>query len=332
MSEQAEGGPDRYARARPDEPEVRALLDALGQRDPPDLGGTMSLNLHLADHGAVVRIHPRFETTDRIRALRALRTSLADAGLTVCRPLPLLGDDVVDVGGRIAEAESFVVAAKPDATWSAYVWMYAAMGHLHRTLRVDASDVVLPTPEVATYATPDELRRWLNATSEAVAADHHASRLAADLAEMLEILEEQWVDPDRLPQHLIHGDIRLGNVATASDGEVAYFDFGFGALRPRIHELAYSLFWIVLRPDDRGRADRFDWGRVAELVRAYETAAGGPLTPLERRALAPCLASVPMYLAAIASSTPDPVDRIRQEVASLRIARWVLEHPDALEG
>lgn len=37
-----------------------------------------------------------------------------------------------------------------------------------------------------------------------------------------------------------------------------------------------------------------------------------------------------MYLASIASYTPDPCDRIKQETASLEIARWVLEHPENL--
>lgn len=118
---------------------------------------------------------------------------------------------------------------------------------------------------------------------------------------------------------------------TAS-GEAAYFDFGFAMRRPRIHELAYSLFWIVLKPDDSGRAEDFAWSRVPELIDAYEAAAEDRLSDDERRAIGPYLAAIPLYFAAIASYTPDPAARIRQEVRSLEISRWVLDHPDQVIG
>lgn len=123
---------------------------------------------------------------------------------------------------------------------------------------------------------------------------------------MLDSLEHHWTPPERLPQQVIHGDIRLGNVATTPDGAVAYFDFGFAARRPRIHDLAYSLFWIVLKPDASGRAEEFDWRLASQLVAAYETTGVHPLTDLERRAIGPYVAGVPMYFAAIASYIPTP--------------------------
>ena len=49
--------------------------------------------------------------------------------------------------------------------------------------------------------------------------------------------------------------------------------------------------------------------------------------PVERRALAPYLAAVPLYLAAIAGHTPDPVGVLLGERPFLRIAEWVLSHP-----
>lgn len=308
------------------------LLEQLGVEEPRDLGGTMSLNLHLAVQGQVLRVHPPFEVADRLRALRSLREALAANGLSVGRPVQLLGADIVDAGGRLAEAEAFVAATTPEPTWSSYIWMYEAMGRLHRTVNLCAAGLELPVPEVATYSTPDQLRGWIAKTSAAVEGDAGATRLADEVSAMVELLRDQWVAPELLPQQLVHGDIRLGNVASTHTGDAAYFDFGFAARRPRIHELAYSLFWIVLKPDDSGRPEEFDWNRVVELVDAYEAAAGVVLDPLERRALGPCLAAVPMYFAGIASSTPDPCDRIQQEASSLRIARWVLDHPAAVSA
>jgi Ser/Thr protein kinase RdoA (MazF antagonist) len=309
------------------------VQDVLGQLGvaaaPADLGGTMSLNLHLEELGLVLRIHGRFEQESRIRALRDLRRCLDDHGLTVGVPKPLLGADVVRVGGRIAEVETFVEAKKPPPAWDSYVWMYDAIGRLHKTINESAAGLEIPVPEVATFATPAELRAWMETTQAAVGADDHASAIAGQVRNMLDPLERQWTLVERLPDQLVHGDVRLGNVAHADSG-VAYFDFGFSARRPRIHELAYSLFWIVLKPDDSGRAEDFEWSRVDELFEAYEDAAQTKISPRERRAVAPLLAAIPMYFAAIASYTPDPTDRIKQEVRSLEIARWVLDQDGEL--
>lgn len=319
---------DLYSRPAVDDPTVAGLLGRLGVAEARDLGGTMSLNLHLGALDMVMRVHPRFETATRVHALRSLRGGLHERGLIVGVPKRVLGDEVTVIDGYLAEGETYVRAEKPDASWEAYVWMYAAMGALHRAINAGSLGLDLPEPDVATYATPDQLRRWIRGTSLAVRADRRASALAAQVTSMVEDLERQWTPSELLPQQVVHGDIRLGNVARTADGDAAFFDFGFAARRPRIHELAYSLFWIVLKPDDNGRAEDFDWARAAELLEAYEEGADDRLGAIERRALGPYLAAIPMYLAAIASYAPDPSDRIKQETRSLEIARWVLDHPD----
>lgn len=290
----------------------------------------MSLNLHLEALGLVLRVHAQFEEPARVHALRALRRQLDAHGLIVGLPELLLGEEILVIDGRVAEVETFVEATKPDPTWDSYVWMYDAMGRLHRVINQGLSRLELPVPRVATYAAPAELRKWLNTTSAAVSNDEHAATIAAQVTAMVDDLERQWTPTERLPQQVVHGDIRLGNVTRSVTNDAVFFDFGFSARRPRVHELAYSLFWIVLKPDDSGRPEDFDWMRVAELIEAYETALGDHLEDIERRALGAYLAAVPMYFAAIASYTPDPCDRIKQEIRSLEIARWVLDHGDTL--
>jgi Ser/Thr protein kinase RdoA (MazF antagonist) len=132
--------------------------------------------------------------------------------------------------------------------------------------------------------------------------------------------------------HLVHGDVRLSNVRRTPDGETVYFDFGFLARRPRIHDLAYALAWIVLRPDGRGTAGGFAWETVPELMKAYQDTAQTRLTAVERRAVAPYIAAVPLYLAALAGYTTDPVTHLRDETRQtfLRIAEWLLAHPEAI--
>jgi Ser/Thr protein kinase RdoA (MazF antagonist) len=321
---------DLYARPNLEDRDVQHLLARVGSTGGRDLGGSMSLNVHLEELGLVVRVHPRFEAAARLRTLRTIRRRLADQGLSVGAPQKLLGEELVEVGDRFAEAETFVEAERPAPTWASYLWMYEAAGRLHSEINVSLQSLAIPEPDVATYATPPELRRWMAATSVAVGGNEEAAAIAAEVRALIETLEQQWIEPQRLPQQLVHGDGRLGNFAQIPNGETAYFDFGFAARRPRIHELAYSLLWIVLKPDDSGLPGEFDWPRVRELVDAYETAADRNLDDLERRALGPYLAMVPMYLASISSYTPEPCDRIKQERRSLEIARWVLDHPGAI--
>ena len=101
-----------------------------------------------------------------------------------------------------------------------------------------------------------------------------------------------------------------------------------------MHELAYALSWIVLRPDSRGSAEGFAWDLVPRLVGEYEGAARTSLTAAERRALAPYTAAVPLYLGAIAAQVPDPVAHLRHEtrLRFLDIAEWLLAHPEAVLG
>jgi Ser/Thr protein kinase RdoA (MazF antagonist) len=128
-----------------------------------------------------------------------------------------------------------------------------------------------------------------------------------------------------LPGQVVHGDVRLGNVARTPDGRTAFLDFGFAARRPRIHDLAYSLSWIVLRPDDSGTGADFAWERrLPELVSAYEDGAHRALEPLERQALVPYLAAVPLALACVAGFTPTPVANLRDQQPFVAIAEWVL--------
>lgn len=228
----------------------------------------------------------------------------------------------------MAEMEAYVAHAKPPPTWESYVWMFHRMGALHRGLTHAPAQA--PPPAVSTYGPPGSLRRWMGVTASAV-ADGPDNRATFEwVRRLVRALDAQWVPASALPNHVIHGDVRLGNVGITPEGTAAYLDFGFSAWRPRIHDLAYALSWVVLRPDDAGTAEEFEWDRVSELLDAYEAGAGTKLEGIERRALGPYLASVPLYLAAVAGYTPDPVATLRGEVGFLRIAEWVLANRPTL--
>ncbi|MGH2352083.1 MAG: phosphotransferase [Chloroflexota bacterium] len=161
---------------------------------------------------------------------------------------------------------------------------------------------------------------------------HPESMLLRDL---LQRLHRQWVPATDLPVQLVHGDVRLSNVRRTSEdsaGETVYLDFGFLARRPRVHDLAYSLAFMVWALDGLRAPQRFAWETVPRLIEAYEAAAGSRLTPVERRALAPYTAAVPLYAAALDGFTEAPRGKFCTRLPFLRLGEWLLAHPSALPG
>ena len=204
------------------------------------------------------------------------------------------------------------------------------MGTLHRTLA--ALDVTVPRPLVATYAPPGTLRRWLPITQAAVQSDSEAANIARLLRDLISRLSRQWVPASHLPQQLIHGDVRLSNVCRTPEGKTVYLDFGFLARRPRIHDLAYALAFMVLALQGEQTPERFAWQNIPQLIEAYETSAHSRLTVAERKALAPYTASVPLYAATLAGFGNDPPRLLRERVPFLRLSEWLLAHPEALSS
>ena len=102
------------------------------------------------------------------------------------------------------------------------------------------------------------------------------------------------------------------------------------AQRPRIHDLAYSLAFMVLALGEHQEPERFAWQSVPRLCEEYEAAAKTRLTEAERRALLPYTAAVPLYSAAIAGFTNDPAGLLRARQPFLRLSAWLLAHPEAL--
>lgn len=131
---------------------------------------------------------------------------------------------------------------------------------------------------------------------------------------------------------LVHGDIRLSNVCRTPNGDTVYLDFGFMARRPRIHELAYALAWMVITLDKHRTPEKFPWERVPQLIEEYEVASESRLTTAERKALAPYIAAVPLYFACIAGFTSDPARQLREKASLLYLSEWLLAHPEAVLG
>jgi Ser/Thr protein kinase RdoA (MazF antagonist) len=302
-----------------------------------DLGGVMSLNMRLgppSPESLVLRVHQPDECVSKARllALQELRRRLAARGLRVPTAVPWCGEAVFRCGSRWAELEHYIPNERPKPSLEAFEWLYASMGTLHRALA--AIDVPIPRPVFATFATPGSLHRWLPVTAAAVAHDAEAAGIVRRVQQCVRWLRRAWVAAAELPILLVHGDVRLSNVrrgagATRTSSETVYFDFGFLAMRPRVHDLAYSLANMVWALDHLDAPERFPWGHVPRLIDAYQAAAGWRLSAAERRALLPYTAAVPLYYAALDGFTEDPAGKLRTRVPFLRLSEWLLERLDS---
>ncbi len=290
-----------------------------------DLGGAMSLNVRIDPAGLVLRVHQPFVSRQRLQALQAVRINLTRQGLVV--PIPVLqgGSTIFRCGDRWAELEPYIPHERLAPTPASYSWLFGVMGRLHRALAT--CELKVPRPLVATYAAPGSLHRWLRITEPAVQDDATGRDIVRWVRDLLNHLRRQWVPAARLPAHLAHGDVRLSNVCRSLDGDTVYLDFGFLATRPRIHDLAYSLAFMLLALNSHTDPAR-SWQSVPHLIEAYESSAP-PLTAVERDALAVYTAAVPLYFSALAGFNEDPIRQLHASLPFVYLSEWLMAHPSA---
>jgi Ser/Thr protein kinase RdoA (MazF antagonist) len=312
-----------------DNPDVRRLIAAIAPgSQATDLGGAMSLNARLAPAELVLRVQQSFVSRRRLFAVQEVRHHLAGLGLLVPVAVRHANTTVFRCGKRWAELEPYIPHDRLPPGFDSYRWLFQAAGTLHRAMA--GFDLPVPRPLVATYAPPASLRRWLPVTEAAVQGDPEAAEIARLLRDLVRALRRQWLPAATLPLQLIHGDASLRNICQTVEGRTVYLDFGFLAVRPRVHELAYALAFMLLALDGHRAPEQFAWQQIPQLIGEYEAAANSRLTPAERRALAPCTAAVPLYHAALDGFTSDPAGLLRARLPFLRLSAWLLANPKVM--
>lgn len=312
-----------------DNPDVQQLVaEGWPGAHLTDLGGVMSLNVWLGPAGMVLRVHQPFVSRQRLLAVQQVRLRLASMGLIVPIPLRWHNSPVFRCGGRWAELEEYIAHERAQPTLSSYCWMFRALGTLHRVLL--SLDVTVPRPLVSTFAPPGSLRRWLSVTEAAVRGDAEAVDITRLLRDLVKQLHRRWLPASHLPQQLIHGDVHLGNLGQIAEGKAVYLDFGFLAYRPRIHDLAYALAFMVLALHGSRAPESFTWQCIPQMIEAYEAEAPSCLTAVERKALASYTAAVPLYAAALDGFSNDPTGQLRSRLPFLHLSEWLLAQPEVL--
>jgi len=265
-----------------------------------------------------LRVHQPFVTGARLHGEQAVRRFVSRAGLTVAEPLAIDGETVLRCGKRLAEVEPFLESTQPNASEMSYAWLFFQLGTFHRI--VASCEIVLPRNLAATWAPPGSLARWLQVTVPALSETEEGSLAAHRLGTLTNGVRRLWVPLTLLPTQLVHGDFRLGNLVRSPLGQPIVFDFGFADRRPRIHDVAYSMAFMVLALG----ASNISPSTIADALQHYGQSSGQILSRRERQALPAYAAAVMLHAVAHDGFTADPLAPLKQRIPFLDVAGWFL--------
>lgn len=291
-------------------------LDCDGARD---LGGGYNLNLLVAG-SFVVRVYGSWVSASRLAGVQAVREGLRAAGWPLAPlHLALSGAGFVAFGDRLVEVEAYVSAGSPMTSWPDLSAGLPWLARLHAALRSCSYPPAAAAAPVANHLPAGLVREE---TAPAFAAlrswvSTDAERRYLDVAERLASVVAS-VDRFDVPSQLVHGDFWHHNVMLSGSRLVRLGDFDFLGTRPRVDDLALTLFFAN---EQHGRDDlspaRID--QLRRLVAAYDAEADHPLSAVERAALPYAIARTPLtFVRDLVDGSPFH----RQELVDLRGPEW----------
>lgn len=258
----------------------------------PDLTGAEVLAdgpnriLRLGD--TIVRLYRPTVTAERMADLQYVRTELRRRDV----PVPALSDQTFVVEGRLAEVEKYVEHDGQMNTPSRLLTGMPMLGRLHTLLRELS---VSPAGRTCDFANHIEASDALEGTRRGVrrmrgwgSAWNGLADRALALAELVAPRETEVS-----PRQLVHGDFWDDNVFFLGERLVAVADFDFLAERPRLDDLALTLYFSDSQFGLVDVADRID--ALRPLVEAYDDVLDPPLSAAERLALPWAIARQPLW-------------------------------------
>lgn len=298
------------------------------------LGGSTGLNLRAAaDRVAVmVRVHRRHVTCARVEALQLAREAAALGGVPVARTIfGRDGERSVLADGYVIEVEEFVNSDGKMDSLPRIRKAIAILGRLHDAL------ATAELPEAA-----DELRfaNYLSRGEVATRTPTGVSRIRAldpalgEVADLAEALANDLATAQQglasLPSQWCHGDFWDNNVLFRYDEIVLVTDFGFMNRRPRLDDLALSLYFTLRELETAREGDVVR--ALAGLADVYDSGTRRPLSPAERQALPLVLARQPLWSIAVWAAQLDDSDAVAAHLdgheLALARARNILDDID----
>jgi homoserine kinase type II len=284
--------------------------------EPVDLGGSNNLNVHLPrrDSGWVARIYAPWTTAARLRAIQDARSTLVSAGLPFASTVAALdGASFITVDDRVVEVERYVPGESMDLGARLRHGL-RLLGRIHTVLAgIDPSPAAKVAPFPNHVEASDALA-WTRAGTAVIRADHPTTDdlHAADFADQLAIAlaDDGRLVEDHLPRQLVHGDFWDNNVLFRDDNIVLVLDLDFMGERPRIDDLALTLYYanstLGASYDDPLRVSL-----LCDLVDAYDAGLTRRLSATERAALPCALARTVLSFVGMLASIDDITARQR---------------------
>jgi len=265
-----------------------------------DLGGSSNLNVRVGeDEYYVVRVYRPHVTTDRLNEIHRVRHHLAAVGVP-CDGLLRTRDGRtwIEVDDRLVEVEKYVEHDADMNTWERLATGLRTLSAMHDALANLEIGEAGRSPRFANYISADNafeatlrgVRRIRQANPSKT--DLQVAANAEQLAHFLSGAERQYNDD--LPAGLAHGDFWDNNVFFRDSELVFVTDFDYIGYRPRIDDLALTLYFTCLEFFENPVSDR-QLEHLVDLLRAYDDGTIRPLSAAERSALPLAIARQPLW-------------------------------------
>ncbi|WP_020578137.1 phosphotransferase enzyme family protein [Actinopolymorpha alba] len=304
---------------------------------PRELGESFNLNVLVRNgkRDLVVRVYRQWMTVARLEAVQHIRRFLHERGLPFARTCPTVdGRPWCEAAGHLVEAEEFVGSDTYMDTAEHIRIGLALLGRIHSELRRAPASPAAATPPHANHV---EAMHLVGAVAAGLAvvrqrtlagAETRYAAQAEALARRLEEVESPFAK--LLPRQLVHGDYWDDNVRFSGDRVVLVTDLDFMGWRPRIDDLALTLFYTNER---LGRQDTSPsrFAQLRTLVDGYDASLDVPLSITERQALPYAIARTPLcFIAQLAddAGVPDQADRLHQRGPAFEWALDMISTPE----
>jgi Ser/Thr protein kinase RdoA (MazF antagonist) len=280
---------------------VRAAYKIEFETEPVDLGGSSTLNLLVTGRSSqwVLRVYRPYVTKERLKALHEIRQALSLAGVP-CAGLVATptGAPRISFDSRQVELEHYIEHDAEMDTWETLEIGLPVLARMHDILRDMVVGEAARHPLFANYIEASQalpctlrgtrrIRAWNPSPLELALADE-----ADELAQLAS--NDAFLQQDVLPNHLVHGDFWDNNVFFRNKEVVFVADFDFMGERPRIDDLALTLYFACMEFFEAQVSDS-QLGRLRRLLEAYDCATQRPLSSAERAALPLAIARQPLW-------------------------------------
>jgi len=281
---------------------VREAYSVGGVELNMDLGGTRNLTLLVTTGSGmlVVRAYGPGVALERLLAIQSVRRALSARGVPTSVPLSTrTGQSWSRYGGRLVEVEEFVEHSARLDSWDRLERALPMLADLHNVLRTSSMSPASKRPVAVRYPNAGEVREWIPRVwkrlepwplpPEVVGFVRRAEALAHRVHELALPYR------GRVPVQLVHGNFWDSSVLFRAGRVVLVGDFDFMAERPRIDDLALTLYFasstLAVNP-----ATEKSRRRLRTFVDVYDARLDDHLTTTERRALPLAIAQIPLVV------------------------------------